>query len=77
MPGAFPQPLDLPGVPGRALLFFSRDLIAVGQSRLLAATTAGVFAITVSDACPLSLDVDPIFDGDALRGPLDLCVLDP
>lgn len=65
--------IDLPGEAAGSLHFFSRGLVAAGPGRALAATSAGVFAVSVSGACPLALGVDPSFDGDALRGPLDVC----
>ncbi len=63
--------LDLPGEVEPAGLFFARGLVAVGPDRVLVATSSGVSAVTVSDDCPPALAVDPDFDGDALRGPLD------
>jgi hypothetical protein len=63
--------LDLPGEPASATLFFSRGLVVVGPGRVLAATSSGVFAVSVSDDCPPVLAVDPAFAGEALRGPLD------
>jgi hypothetical protein len=65
--------LDLPGEARQSVLFFSRGIVAAGPSRALAATSSGVFAFTVSAACPLEVDVDPTFAGDGLRGPLDVC----
>lgn len=65
--------LDLPGETASSIHFFSRALVPAGPGRALAATSAGVFAIAVSGACPLAITVDPGFSGDALRGPLDLC----
>lgn len=63
--------LDLPGEVDPAGLFFARGVVAVGPDRLLVATSSGVAAVTVSDDCPPALAVDPGFDGEALRGPLD------
>jgi len=48
--------------------FFSRDLLAVGADRLLAATSAGVEAVRVLDMGELELDDH--FEGAPLRGPL-------
>lgn len=64
--------LALPGEPGKAGLFFARGLLVVGPERVLVATSSGVFAIAVSDECPPLLALDLAFDGEALRGPLDL-----
>jgi hypothetical protein len=68
--------LDLPGEALKSTLFFSRGLAVAGPDRVLAATSSGVFAIDVSDACPLAVNADPTFAGDALRGPLDACAID-
>ncbi len=65
--------LDLPGEARSSVLFFSRGLVAAGPGRVLAATTSGVFAVTVSAACPVDVAVDASFPGDALRGPIDVC----
>ena len=62
--------LDLPGEMGNAPLFFERPLLALSETRLLAATSEGVFAITVSADCPPSLAIDLDFEGDSLRAPL-------
>jgi hypothetical protein len=58
--------------------FFARALLAVGGRRLLAATSTGVHAVTVRQTVELDrrgghlgLELDPRFDGSALRGPLD------
>lgn len=65
--------VDLPGEAPKSVLFFSRGLAAAGPGRVLAATSSGVVALTVSSACPLAVAVDPAFAGAALRGPLDIC----
>jgi hypothetical protein len=65
--------LDLEGQVRVEDRFFSRDLAAAGDGRLLAATTAGVVAVDVSVGGGVSIDVDPAFAGAQLRGPL--CVL--
>lgn len=73
-PGGAPEcaaALDLPGDVEEAALFFARGLAVVGPDRVLAATSEGVFAVTVSSGCPPALAVDPGFDGSALRGPID------
>ncbi|MFO0588856.1 MAG: hypothetical protein U0441_15000 [Polyangiaceae bacterium] len=62
--------LDLPGEMGGAPLFFERPLVVLSETRLLAATTEGVFAVTVSSDCPPSLAIDLSFEGDSLRAPL-------
>lgn len=66
--------IDLPGEVRQAFSFFSRDLLIVGPSRALVATTEGVFAIDVPAGCPVIPWVDAAFEGDALRGPMDLVV---
>ena len=58
----------------QAFSFFSRDLLIVGPSRVLVATTEGVFALDVPPGCPMTPWVDDAFEGDALRGPMDLVV---
>ncbi|MEJ7734116.1 MAG: hypothetical protein WKG00_33600, partial [Polyangiaceae bacterium] len=50
--------------------FFSRDLAAAGDERLLVATSAGVVAVVVSVDGGVSVDVDAAFAGAQLRGPL-------
>lgn len=64
--------LDLPGEPENAGPFFARGLAPVGPDRLIAATSSGVLAVTISGDCPPVLAVDPGFDGGALRGPLEV-----
>lgn len=62
--------LDLAGEVRQESSFFSRDLLALGDARLLAATDAGVTALHVDVSGGVSLDVDAAFSGSALRGPL-------
>jgi len=58
--------LSLPGCVSEASLFFSRDLLSLGD-RALVATDRGVFSIDVENVTR-----DESFAGDALRGPLGL-----
>jgi hypothetical protein len=62
--------LDLPGEAEPAGPSLVRSLLVVGPDRLLAATSSGVYAVTVSADCPPRLAVDPAFEGSGLRGPL-------
>jgi hypothetical protein len=63
--------LALPGEVQAEPWSFSRDLAAQGPDRLLAATSAGVFAVRLlRDASGLHLQIEGGFDGSALRGPL-------
>jgi hypothetical protein len=50
--------------------FFSRDLAAAGDERLLVATSAGVVSVAVSVDGGVAIDVDAAFSGAQLRGPL-------
>lgn len=69
--------LDLPGDAEPALHFFSRSLAPAGPGRALIATTEGVTRISVAPGCPASVSVDPAFNGDALRGPIEACRVTP
>ena len=52
--------------------FASRDLLAVGPGRVLAATAQGVLAVAVTrEAGEVVLAPDEAFAGAALRGPLE------
>ena len=62
--------LDLPGEAPTPGALFSRGLVAVGPDRVLAATSAGLFALAVGDGCPPALEVDPRFDGSSFVGPI-------
>lgn len=63
--------LALPGVVREARRFFSHDLEALGSHSALAATSLGVFAITMTrSGAGVSLALDPSFCGAALRGPI-------
>ncbi len=73
-PGGAPQcaaGLDLPGEAEKAPLFFARGLVPVSATRVLVATSTGVLAVTLSGDCPPALAIDPDFESDALKGPLD------
>jgi hypothetical protein len=66
--------LDLPAAFVAADRFFSRDLAAVSEDRVLVATPAGVLAVDIAvavDGAP-QLCVDPAFVGESLRGPLSV-----
>jgi hypothetical protein len=63
--------LALPGQPAHATRFLSHDLVAQGNARVAAATSAGVFSVEVSLApSGVALALAPGFDGAALRGPI-------
>lgn len=62
--------LDLPGAARKAGSFFSRDLLTISTGHLLAATSAGIFSVTIPSSCPLTPVIEQGFDGDALRGPM-------
>jgi hypothetical protein len=63
--------LPLPGLVADPAPFFSRYLCALGDHLVLAATTAGVFAVRIGSAPHgITLELAPGFDGSALRGPL-------
>lgn len=65
--------LDLLGEVASSRGRLGRGLTAAGPLRALAATSEGVFGLALSEGCPLALEVDAAFSGDALRGPLDAC----
>lgn len=68
--------LPLPGDVAENAPFFSRDLAVQSAGRVLAATSAGLFAARVTDGpSGIHLDLAPGFDGSALRGPI--AVLSP
>src|SRR6185312_6105073 len=63
--------VPLPGHPEPSTRFLSHDLAAQGTDRIVAATSAGVFAVDVdADAAGVTLGIDPTFQGQALRGPV-------
>ena len=70
--------LELPGSARVEAQFYSRDLAALGDWRVIAATDEGLFAADL-DLAPdgPELALDPDFDGHALRGPLDPIVAPP
>ena len=64
--------IDLPGDVRVEDRFASRDLLAVGPGRVLAATAQGVLAVAVTrEAGEVVLAPDEAFAGAALRGPLE------
>jgi len=68
--------LVLPGEVVAAPRFFARVLAALGDSDVLAATSAGVHAVRVTDgATGVHLALAPGFAGSELRGPI--AALDP
>jgi hypothetical protein len=71
--------VPLPGDVAPADRFFSRDLAALSDTRLLAATSAGVHALDVTHppGSDLALALDATFDGAALRGPICLVSTPP
>lgn len=63
--------IDLPGGFAVADRFFSSDLLAIADDRVLVATGTGVLAVDViAPDGAIALAIDPAFDGAALRGPL-------
>lgn len=64
--------LPLPGAVSSATHFFSRDLVVQGHDRLLAATSAGVHAVRVTQNgnAGLYLAFAEEFAGSTLRGPI-------
>ncbi|MFT3773069.1 MAG: hypothetical protein QM820_47415 [Minicystis sp.] len=71
--------LSLAGDVAPAPRFFSRDLVAQGSNRLLAATSAGVQAVRViyDDDSGVHLAGVAEFNGAALRGPIAVIELPP
>jgi hypothetical protein len=70
--------LALPGEVQAEPWSFSRDLAAQGPDRLLAATSAGVFAVRLQrDAAGIHLQIEAGFDGSGLRGPLAVIDTEP
>jgi hypothetical protein len=68
----------LPGEVTPAPTFFSRDLAAQGEGRVLAATSAGVHALRLQHhPGGVHLGLLGSFDGSALRGPLATLGPDP
>ncbi|MEZ4294938.1 MAG: hypothetical protein R3B70_08165 [Polyangiaceae bacterium] len=63
--------LELPGEVRDEGALFTRGLVAVGRRRILVATSVGVVAVRVSEACPPVLQIEPTFHGEVLRGPID------
>ncbi|MFO0760186.1 MAG: hypothetical protein U0359_27140 [Byssovorax sp.] len=62
----------LPGAVRKETQFFSHDLALLGPRRALAATSTGVYAVSIGrDAGGVHLAIDPGFDGSMLRGPVE------